>query len=513
MTAKGRGNPRPFQGDSMKHTNLTLYLLCILFASFILLKSRASYGYALPAEEVIAAQAADDYYALRKPLKVIEGGKINTENPKPLFYAPSGTSASLPLAGLVSGAGAIAGLAYYQRTGQDPVYAAANALASAADHVFSPAWQAFKDSVVTPASFPTATEQYLGVEGCFGASVKDFVDFLKGSTSPDYSDIKAQIIGRISPGGLPSTFANETKSAAVVTASDNKNYKIWGPVSTTGMDPNWIPSYWAQGRAKITIAGNEKAGCTIDVTHMWCQNGTSFNGTWMWRVWEYQVEVTTANPTLFPDQDAYDYAGLKADLQPWLAANPAKAHKALTQMEPAQVGVTSNPSPSTAPAQVQPAINGQQVQNFYTNNASQVANYNTTNITNNSTVQDIAKGQAATAAASQSAQKALNDYPKSINFTGSADLPNANQYDPEVTQPEEQNFVNKVHSFLNSGLPVLSAIRSSGLSASGSPRMDTTIWGHPVVIDFSDQQTPIRAAGSVLVIISLILAYLIVVRS
>jgi len=43
--------------------------------------------------------------------------------------------------------------------------------------------------------------------------------------------------------------------------------------------------------------------------------------------------------------------------------------------------------------------------------------------------------------------------------------------------------------------------------------MSTTIWGHPINIDFSTHQTVLRAAGAVLVTISLILSYLVIVRS
>lgn len=89
MTAKGRGLiSRPFQGDSMKHTNLTLYLLVILCASFALFKARWSHaGYAMPAIDPLIA--ADDYYALRPALRVLEGGQMKTDRPVQLYYTPN----------------------------------------------------------------------------------------------------------------------------------------------------------------------------------------------------------------------------------------------------------------------------------------------------------------------------------------------------------------------------------------------------------------------------------------
>jgi hypothetical protein len=243
--------------------------------------------------------------------------------------------------------------------------------------------------------------------------------------------------------------------------------------------------------------------------------GTDGAGIPMSNLSRVYVSGTTSEETIKPvppPLPPVNFPGIKDAITSNPGAVASDVPAVLKDMPPSQVKPVGESIPSAAPTAADaPTITSSQVNNFYKTNYGDVATYNTTNITSTSTVQDIAKGQAAVEAA-KSAIPDIN-IPDTVTYSGSADLPEANQYNPEITQPEEINFVDKVHTFINSGLPVLSAIRSSGLSASGSPTMNTTIWGNPVVIDFSGQQTPLRAAGSVLVIISLILAYLIVVRS
>ena len=101
----------------------------------------------------------------------------------------------------------------------------------------------------------------------------------------------------------------------------------------------------------------------------------------------------------------------------------------------------------------------------------------------------------------------LND---GLEAMGSADLPGSNEYNTDVENPEEQSFVDTVHNFLNSSLPVLSSISGSGLTASGSPSMSTEIWGNSITLDFSDWQGVLRAAGLVLVAVATIFAFIII---
>jgi hypothetical protein len=97
-----------------------------------------------------------------------------------------------------------------------------------------------------------------------------------------------------------------------------------------------------------------------------------------------------------------------------------------------------------------------------------------------------------------------------LEATGSADLPGTNEYNTDVENPEEQSFVDTVHNFLNSSLPVLSSISGSGLTASGSPSMSTELWGKTITLDFSDWQGVLRAAGLVLVAVATIFAFIII---
>lgn len=467
------------------------------------------WSYAVPAYDPVIA--ADDYYQLRPSLKVIEGGKINTS--KPVLLAD--TAGSLGLAGLVSGSSGIAGLAYYQRTGKDPVYALANSIAYATDQIFVPAYQAFKADFVSPESFPAAAAQYVGIEGSIGAAVGDFVKYVTGSSDPALDDLRQTIASHTVTGGLNGSSLPLNVAGQVVTSNTGQNVQFGGTTWNTGMDPNYITSQMATKSPRFSFSTG--GGCwstTGSVNGEWqCGNYGSWEGTWLAKIWAFNGSATANPATFVPSPDSIDYPGLHADLAPWIIGHPDLTHQVIADMPRNEIGVTSNPSPQAVPEQVQPAINQQQVQNFYNQNASNVANYNTTNITNNSTIQDIAKGQAATTAAQQTARQSEPDYPKNVTVTGDSSLPAANLYDSTVQQPVEINYIDKVHQFINSGLPVLSSIKNSHLTASGSPRMATSIWGHTVDIDFSDQQSVLRTAGAVLVTISLILSYLVIVRS
>lgn len=97
-----------------------------------------------------------------------------------------------------------------------------------------------------------------------------------------------------------------------------------------------------------------------------------------------------------------------------------------------------------------------------------------------------------------------------LEATGSADLPGTNEYNTDLENPEELSFVDTVHNFLNSSLPVLSSISGSGLTASGSPSMSTELWGKTITLDFADWQGVLRAAGLVLVAVATIFAFIII---
>jgi hypothetical protein len=542
----------------MKQTNLPLYLLCILCASFILFKCRASYGYTTPPpvtlsniatsgipynqsilDEIIEVtknrtnnaalidSMVEDYAynQLRKPLEVIEGGKINTQTAKPLYYTPPGVTSSLPLAGLVSGAAGIAGLAYYQRTGVDPLYAAASAVASAADHIFVPAYQAFQDVFVSPESFPAAAGQYVGVEGSIGATVGDILEHVENSDTENFPELKNLISANISQPvpTIPSSIDLFSLTGLVLSQGGNNYAQVNGG--------NWVSNTSGYAEQQYTMFLSLISPLST-ILHGTYKEQPAYLGLSpnkqiiMYSVGAYSVAngalgfrqihiynifcIATNLSETYPAPDgAVNYDALKNALSNPSPSVSSELKEAVKEIPDDKKGVSSNPAPSSVPAQVQPAINQQQVQNFYAQNASSVANYNTTNITDNSTSTQIAQGQAATEAAQAKASEKLPD----ATFKGDAALPDANEYDPEFEQPEEEDFVDKVHSFINSGLPVISSIKASHLTASGSPQMSTSIWGHSVDIDFSGQQTVLRAAGAVLVTISLILSYLVIVRS
>lgn len=416
---------------------------------------------------------------------------------------------TLPLAAAVLGSSWIANDIYQkQMLKRDfynpPQYVEMSPTAGGTDWISQPAHITTPVTTVTPETFPNSTEQLLGRPAWLSTPLGDFLETVKNDTSQSTADLRQMIASNSQPGSIDGIVSGD------VVSTPYGNYQVQPP----GWQGGW-PVYQTNGNFAMTSKPNhfytdeKKTAFNTETSLQRVQPSCPSTG-WCWNGEMINLQWVNAAANKFPSPASMNWPALKTALQTYLQTNPDAVKDVLSKTRPEDIAATDKkPSSSdTLPRQQTGPISQQEINNWTTNNNQNIANYNTTNITNNSTVQDIAKAQMA-----QTAAQSQVKIPDTIVFTGNANLPPDNIYDPNITQPEENSFVDKVHAFINSGLPVLSSIKGSGLTASGSPSMSTTIWNHPVVVDFSDQQTVLRAAGSVLVIISLIVAYCIIVRS
>lgn len=511
MTAKGRGIPRPFQGDAMKKFPLLLALLLLPVHSFsadllTMVRDPQTYEWTLQTLNNPAVRTSIVMAAEAIPAAAAAVGVTVT------------SGVTLPLAGAVLGTAWLAQDLYNRQAIKrewynQPQYAEMSPTASAKDFICQPAHITLPVNTVTPDSFPNATEQLIGRPLVVSAPAGEFIEQAKASSDPTLQPLKDIINANTVQGGLNGSGIPTSINGQTITTNTGQNVVLGNSTGSTGMDPAYVTSQLQNRSPRFTFSTG--GGCystTGTVNGSWeCSNMSSWNGTWLAKIWFYNGSAT-ANPATFtPSPNSTNWPAMRDALKNYFQTNPDTIATVLKDID-AKLRMFTDKAPTATdplPRQQTGPISQQELNNWYTTNNQNVANYNTTNITNNSTTQEIAKGVAATTAA----QAAKQDFPDKIVFTGSANLPPDNVYDPTITQPEENSFVDKVHAFINSGLPVLSSIKGSGLTASGSPSMSTTIWNHPVVVDFSDQQTVLRAAGSVLVIISLIVAYCIIVRS
>jgi|GEM_PF-1663176 len=493
--------------------NINLFFITVILCSLLLFFfTRRAYPAYLPSSLAVIAEtslgpAIVQENAVDRIMRMVDPPK--TPTPVPLIVPTSSTAA---LSGLVMGAGAIAGVGFYARTGRDPVYAAASAIASAADAVFVPAYQAFAANFVSPESFPASVTQHIGKPASVGITVDNLVSSVESSPS-SYPALSSLI---------SSTRAEPTMNWSDLssTTSFDTSRGPYRPLDT------WVGSWGVQMLEYMSTFQNwtNIEQLTSDDTYFYFFRYVSVTSSELWRVKRAQVSPTdsrhycnkiyvvstvTSNP-LVENPGSINHEALKDALSNPNPEQSGEIKEVVGQTPPESQLVSGEEAPTSIPNNGQEIINNSEVNQFFNSNVSNVANTTVNNISSSTTSNEIAKYEAAQKSAESTAKP---DFPTSINAVGDAALPPTNDYDSEVEQPDELDFVDKVHSYINSGLPVISSIRASHLTASGSPRMSTTIWGNAVDIDFSGQQTVLRAAGAVLVTISLILSYLIIVRS
>lgn len=374
-----------------------LILVLLAFPSLV-------FSEAVPLSDLLTA--ADDYWRTSTPQRpvLIQGGKIN---PSPYVSVPS--ASTMGLVGFASGAAALGGLAFYQQTGKDP----ATALIDGVYHVFQPAYLAFSETFVSPESFPAAAAQFVGVEASIGAALSDIADFLFAH-----------------PGTFPALDSVlDTNGVTGVPTADGPiglNSLIDTPTGVKKVNSNWSQfqsgTYYHSAASKISAdsygATPSKIGVSADFSIDYYLSGDR-----VYRV----VNIRQQGPDVVCDiQRAYLAAASgtpTVNFSPGALNEPAfvaaleNSPNPETQQELAEV-IVELPStqvqiastvPQTAAAQdlEHPSMSPHSVDQFFSANASQVAN-KSLEVANDpeSTPQEIAAAQAASNAAAQTAKQA-----------------------------------------------------------------------------------------------------------
>ena len=110
-------------------------------------------------------------------------------------------------------------------------------VASAADAIFVPAYQAFKANFVSPESYPASAAQYVGVEGSVGATIGDLIDFVNNSASGLYDNLK-QLIADHTPTSYDSVPENTAWSVGSIITTPSGNMRITGTWGWVGYYQN-----------------------------------------------------------------------------------------------------------------------------------------------------------------------------------------------------------------------------------------------------------------------------------
>jgi len=405
----------------------------------------------LTVEEVsVVGAAADDYYSAARPrLKVLTSDKVGLS-----LVNPAQLSATASLSGLTAGALGIAGIGYYARTGKDPVYAAASVVASAADALFVPAYQAFKANFVSPETFPASAAQYVGVEGAVGATLQNIVDHVKGSAAGAYQSLKNLLDAHSLPVVVnPADFMN----GVVLALTDGTYFKITQQPTASG----WTTmAYWnnnSSGKPKSTYSDYIYVnGQYINVLDI---NETRLNdyGVIQYRVYAGRGTVTATDPTYSPEA-GLDYAALQQEFaQANLDAAVANdLRNAIAELPAAQKITSSDPAPAQVPAANPQTITNNQIQNFFTENTSNVYSEYLNTVTNqSSTVTNEAAHAAAETAKAQEEEATQETFP-SIS---------ASAFE-EPYNPGEHDIPARFTTFLNN-------VKSSGLFSFSSDFFDS----------------------------------------
>jgi len=101
-----------------------------------------------------------------------------------------------------------------------------------------------------------------------------------------------------------------------------------------------------------------------------------------------------------------------------------------------------------------------------------------------------------------------------INTSGSASLPNGNEYDTNITNPDEESFGQAVINFMSSGLPLVDFIRGTGINnGSGESSLTLSIFGSELDLDFLPYSDLLEWVGLILVFIASIIAFRIITNS
>ena len=386
------------------------------------------------------------------------------------------------------------GTYYYNSNGQ-PVYDP-----TGADHkVITPVANVVGPiDIVTPESFPKSDLFLLGHMGVQSALISDISKFAAEAADGIATGIK-QIIKNCIPSIAPSI----PVTGNVALASDGKTYNY----QSTMDNYQTYPQQYAVG-AVITSFPSPGYYRTWQIIRFDHTSGPNWVYLTTQTTWVHVDGAIVNWPAA--NQSPADPLCLQTNIGPYVASPPNK-QELLDFLKAAPDMPVDN-------SKIPPPVTQEEINHYYNDNSTNVANTNANSITDNSTTNNIAAGNAAAgaAAALAAANNSNNGGSGSGGdavMSGSSDipLPGDNIYSSSVDNPESSDFLATVRNFISNGIPVADFIKYSSLTSSGSPVLSFTAWEHPINIDFSTCSDIIDAAGLLLVGITTISAFLIVI--
>ena len=446
----------------------------------------------IPSSSVGTVLADDD--AIERIMSMVDSPTTSTTGGQ---LASLSSSGSLFLADTLAGAAGIAGIAYYSRTGKDPVYAAFDAVASAADALFVPAYQAFKAKFVSPESYPASAAQYVGVEGSVGAKLGDIVDFVSNSADGLYSDLKSLFASNVLPSiGYPS---GSLSSGTVICDSSGALWKVIS-ITSGNLNASSYSSYVTSSRPTIIYDGHTGWFDSLSFYVFYPELGViSYKYYQGVRI---IVEPTTLPTTLDPTSGGYNYSGIKTQLQDNLdAALADEIRNAVKAMPADQKILSSDPAPSAVPAQTASPITNNDISNFFTSNTTNIYNQYLTDIQSEDTTitNEVAKAAAETAKAQE--EEAEKEEEEEETFNPITDSAFEEPYNPgEFDIPARfTQFLNNVKS---SGLFSFSNDFFNSLPGGGSPvyEIEAGQYGHHTIDLSSTLSTGLAVLKTILLV-------------
>ena len=379
-----------------------LVLILLLLASPALV-----FAEAVPLSDLLTA--ADDYWRTSTPQRpvLIQGGNINGGQQ----YIPVPTSATMGLLGYASGAAALGGLAFYQQTGKDPAMALVDGVAM----ITQPAWIAFKSTFVSPESYPAAAAQYVGVPAGISSTASDFVDFVKDSASGAYAALKQVISDNTLQAPL---FSEQLPTPGTVIQTETGQKLIYGgaPPATRNMSyrVDTFDAYMIGLGYKKVSGFNGAYWNSTQPNKLYAMSSEytqTYNGNIYNWVYNYPVTLATSGDPWIPETGT-NYPGVAETISN--SPDPAVKNEAaqVLQNMPATQVFISQVLPESASSQdlENPSISPQGVQQFFSQNAADVANQATGTANDpNATPQEIAAAQVAANAAQQTAEQAQQE--------------------------------------------------------------------------------------------------------
>ena len=417
------------------------------------------------------------------------------------FAAPPPAHAYAQLAVVAVGAVAAGCLAtsgagqYHLQANQSPSYvpASSDGTASASDYMFMPAYLAAGAyNVVTKTTFPAAQELYLAKTAAIGASIGTIFDAVNASASNVYTGLKSVYSSNQTGGVFDSSLAGAIPSGSIVLCTNGSKVKLTGPTSSTGTDGSVLPGQYSSATYKFPIAGG---GCfsvaSTQVGEWHCYNGSSWNGTWLTKIWIYNGASTTNDPTLNPPPYVVDYNGLKTSLS-HLSSQVAEEVKDILSKTSPPAATTAGSVPTTvANASSAPTLTQTEINNWYTTNNYEVAQAAADQAAS-AAAADPTNAQAAQAAAdaaviaAQAAADAADPEEEAETFSAINASPFQNAYNPGSFDIPTR-FTTFLQNVKTSGLFSFSSAFFDSLPGGGSP-VYTVHAGHygTHTIDLSD---------------------------